>query len=100
METVFAALSSEGWAHRKAEVLSDGSQVVKREEKPDGGVLLVVSRELPDGVPGFLEKFLPRDGRANQTDDWGPARPDGSRHGTWAAEIPGAPADVRCTMRL
>ena len=100
VETVFAALSSEAWAHRKAAELHDGSQVVRREEKPDGGVVLVVSRELPDGVPGFLEKFLPRDGRAQQTDDWGPAGADGTRRGTWKADIPGAPAQVGGTMRL
>ncbi len=100
VETVFAALSGEGWAQRKAEVLKDGSQVVRREHKPDGGVLLVVSRELPEGVPGFLEKFLPRDGRAHQTDDWAPAAVDGARSGRWSAEVPGAPAQVGGTMRL
>jgi hypothetical protein len=100
VEAVFAALSSEAWAHRKAAELHDGSRVVAREEKPDGGVRLVVSRELPDGVPGFLERFLPKDGRANQTDDWGPAEADGTRHGRWQAEIPGAPARVGGTMRL
>lgn len=100
VETVFAALSSEAWAQRKAEVLRDGSRVVRREDKPDGGVLLVVSRELPEGVPGFLEKFLPRDGRADQSDEWGPAGADGVRRGTWSAQIPGAPAQVHGTMRL
>lgn len=100
VETAFAAVSSEQWAHRKAAELNDGSQVVSRDERPDGGVVLVVSRELPEGVPGFLEKFLPRDGRARQTDAWEPAGPDGARRGTWAAEIPGAPAQVGGTMRL
>lgn len=100
VETVFAALSSEGWARRKAEVLRDGSRVVRRDDKPDGGVVLVVSRELPEGVPGFLDKFLPRDGRANQTDDWSAAGADGVRRGRWEAEIPGAPATVGGTMRL
>ena len=98
--TAFAAISGAGWAHRKAEVLADGSQVVHHQDRPDGGVLLVVSRELPAGVPGFLERLLPRDGRAVQTDDWGPERPDGSRHGTWRADIPGAPAEVSGSMRL
>lgn len=98
--SAFAAISGEGWAHRKAEVLRDGSQVVRRDERPGGGVLLVVSRELPAGVPGFLERFLPRDGRAVQTDDWAPERSDGSRHGTWRAEIPGAPAEIGGTMSL
>ena len=100
VETAFSAVSSEAWAHRKAAELHDGSQVVSRDERPDGGVVLVVSRELPEGVPGFLEKFLPRDGRARQTDAWEPAGPDGVRRGTWAAEIPGAPAQVGGTMRL
>jgi hypothetical protein len=99
VETVFAALSSEAWAARKAQELKDGSQVVRREERSDGGVLLEISRELPDGVPGFLEKFLPRDGRARQTDDWAAAEA-GVRRGRWTAEIPGAPATVGGTMRL
>lgn len=100
VQTVFAVLSSERWAQRRAEVLRDGTRVVRREARPDGGVLLVVSRELPEGVPGFLEKFLPRDGRACQTDEWGPAGADGVRQGTWRADIPGAPAKVGGTMRL
>ena len=100
VETAFAAISGEGWAQRKAEVLRDGSTVVRREVRPDGGVLLVVSRELPDGVPGYLERFLPADGRVVQSDDWGPARPDGSRSGTWRAELAGAPAEIGGTMRL
>lgn len=100
VETVFRALSGEQWAHRKAEVLRDGSTVERREERPDGGVLLQVSRDIPAGVPGFLERFLPQDGRALQTDDWGPAGQDGVRRGTWRADIPGAPAKVEGTMRL
>jgi hypothetical protein len=62
-------------------------------------VVLVVSRSLPDGVPGFLERFLPKDGRVTQTDDWGPAK-GGTRSGTWRVEIPGAPAQLGGTMRL
>ena len=58
-----------------------------------------MSRKLPDGVPGFLTKFLPADGRVVQTDTWGPAV-DGVRSGTWVADTPGSPADVRGTMRL
>lgn len=98
--TTFAALSGPTWADRRAEALGDGSQVMRREERADGGVLLVVSRELPDGVPGFLRRFLPPDNRVVQSDDWGPEQPDGSRAGTWQAEIPRAPATVGGAMRL
>jgi hypothetical protein len=99
VETVFRLLTDESWAQRKDDALHDGSRVVRREETPDGGVTLVVSRELPSGVPGFLERFLPKDGRVTQTDAWGPAA-DGSRSGTWSVDIPGAPARLGGSMRL
>ena len=99
VEAVFAVLSSERWAQLKDDALHDGSRVVRREERADGGVVLVISRALPDGVPGFLERFLPQDGRVTQTDDWGPSK-DGARDGTWQVEIPGAPAQLGGTMRL
>ncbi len=100
VEKTFAALSGEQWPLEKARVLADGSILISRQEGLDGSVVIVTSRALPDGVPGFLERFLPRDGRAVQTDSWGPARPDGVRSGTWQADIPGAPAQVSGTMRL
>ena len=99
VEQVVAVLSGPGWAQCRARALHDDSRVVERVERPDGGVTLVVSRELPQGAPGFLERFLPRDGRVVQTDEWGPAVA-GSRHGTWKVEIPGAPARLGGTMRL
>lgn len=99
VESAFGVLSDESWAQRKDDALHDGSRVVRREEKPDGGVTLVVSRSLPEGVPGFLERFLPKDGRVTQTDDWGPVQ-DGTRSGTWQVDLPGAPARLGGTMRL
>ena len=99
VETVFAALSGQGWAQRKAEVLQDDSTTVRRDVAADGGVTLAVSRALPDGAPGFLQRFLPSDGRVVQTDTWGPDQA-GVRRGTWRAELPGAPTEIGGTMRL
>jgi hypothetical protein len=99
VETAYAAISGDQWAPAKAAELKDDSTTVSREVRDGGAVTLVVSRKLPDGVPGFLTKFLPADGRVKQTDTWGPAV-DGVRSGTWVAETPGSPADVRGTMRL
>ena len=96
---VFAALSGDGWAPAKAAALHDDSQTVRREVAADGGVVLEVSRKLPDGVPGFLQKFLPADGRARQTDSWGPLV-GGAHSGTWKADLPGAPTRIGGTMRL
>jgi hypothetical protein len=99
VETAYAAISGDQWAPAKAAALKDDSKTVSRDVGDGGAVTLVVSRKLPDGVPGFLTKFLPADGRVVQTDTWGPAV-DGVRSGTWVADTPGSPADVRGTMRL
>jgi hypothetical protein len=99
VETAYAAISSEGWADAKARSLDDGSKVVSRSVAAGDAVTLVVSRKLPDGIPGFLQKFLPADGRVTQTDTWGAAS-GGVRSGIWKADTPGSPVKVGGTMRL
>ena len=100
VEEAFAVLTSPEWVSTRAQRLGDGSRVVQREERPGGGLLLAVSRELPSGAPGYLSKLLPKDGRVQQTDDWGPPAADGARSGTWRVEIAGAPARLGGTLRL
>lgn len=97
VDAVFRLLTDERWVQRKRDALHDDSRVVRREQLPDGGVTLVVSRALPDGVPGFLERFLPADGRVTQIDQWGPAE-GGTRRGRWAVELAGAPATLAGTL--
>ena len=97
--TVFAVLTSESFAQCKAARFRDDTRIVRREEAPDGAVTVVVSRELPAGVPGFLQRFLPEDGRVVETHAWGPDE-GGSRRGTWKADIAGAPARLGGTMSL
>jgi hypothetical protein len=97
VETAYAAISSEGWASSKSAELKDDSKVVSRTESDGGAVTMVVSRKLPDGIPGFLQKFLPSDGRVTQTDTWSAAS-GGIRSGTWQAD--NSPAKVGGTMRL
>jgi hypothetical protein len=99
-QELFAVLTSDAFVQRRAERFGDGTRVVRREQRPDGGLLLAVARELPDGAPGFLAKLLPKDGRVVQTDDWGPADGDGVRTGTWQVELPGAPARLGGTLRV
>jgi hypothetical protein len=98
VETAYAAISGGDWAPTKSARLGDGSKVVSRTEDGDA-VTIVYSRNLPDGIPGFLKKFLPADGQAGQTDSWA-APVDGVRHGTWVAGTPGLPGKVDGTMRL
>lgn len=100
VQEVFALRTSQRWVDLKAERLRDGSAMVRRVERPDGGVDFSVSRELPDSVPSFLERFLPRDGKAVQNESWGPPDASGVCHGTWSVDIPGAPAKLGGTSTL
>ena len=100
VDELFAALTSDAFVQRRAERFGDGATVVRREPRPDGGLLLAVARELPDGAPGYLARLLPKDGRVVQTDDWGPADGDGVRSGTWQVELPGAPARLGGSLRV
>ena len=100
VEEVFGVVTSDAFVQRRAARFRDGATVVRREARPDGGLLLAVARELPDGAPGFLTTLLPADARVVQTDDWGPADADGGRSGTWRVELPGAPARLGGTLRL
>lgn len=97
---VFALRTSQRWVDLKAAQLKDGSALVSRTELPDGGVSFSVSRELPSGVPGFLERFLPKDGKAVQNETWGAPGADGRCTGTWSVDIPGAPAKLGGTSAL
>lgn len=100
VEELFGVLTSDAFVQRRAARFRDGATVVRREPRADGGLLLAVARELPDGAPGFITRLLPEDGRVVQTDDWGPADADGGRSGTWRVELPGAPARLGGTLRV
>lgn len=99
VEAAYAALAGARWPAAVAERLHDDSRVESLTPTPDGGAVLVHSRKLPDGAPGFLQAFLPKDGRVTQTDTWGPAEGD-ARRGTWRVSFPGAPAEVAGTTSV
>jgi hypothetical protein len=100
VQQVFELRTSERWVELKRAHLKDGSRLVSRTERPDGGVDFAVSRELPSGIPGFLERFLPKEGRAVQNESWGPPDADGVCTGSWSVDIPGAPATLGGTSTL
>ena len=93
VEAAWAGLTGPAWPAALGAALRDDSRLVRRDETADGGVVLVVSRRLPEGVPSALQRFLPGDGRVTQTDTWGPPV-DGVRRGSWSVGWPGAPGRV------
>jgi len=93
VESVWAVLTGAAWPAALDAGLRDGSRLVSAEPTPGGGAVVVTSRELPDGVPGFLQRFLPADGRVTQTDRWEPAQ-DGVRRGRWDVTFPGSPGVI------
>lgn len=100
METAWRALTAPSFVAHKADVLRDGGRVVSRDERADGGLVMSVSRELPDGAPSMVQRFLPADGRVVQTDEWSGPAGDGVRRGTWRVAADGVPARLEGSMRL
>lgn len=99
VERAYALLTSPDWPAALAADLADGSRFVSADPTPEGGVALVLSRSLPAGIPGFLRRFTPKDGRVTQTDRWGPDT-GADRRGTWSVSYPGSPARVEGEMAL
>ncbi len=99
VETVWRVLTGPGWPAALAASLHDGSELLAAGPTADGGAVLTVSRRLPDGIPGYVQPFAPKDGRVTQTDTWGPAV-GGGRRGTWEVSFPGSPGEVGGEMAL
>lgn len=95
---VLAALTSDAWPAALAARLGDGSRVVERTPLPDGGLRLVVRRNLPgatpEAVPGPLQRFLPQDGALFQVDEWH------GDQGRWDVGFAGAPGTLRGATRV
>jgi hypothetical protein len=99
VETAYAALTGPEWPGALDARLHDDSRLVSATPAGDG-LVLVVSRKLPDQVPAMLQSFLPADGRVSQTDTWGPAT-GGVRRGTWAVAMPkGTPGEIGGDLTL
>lgn len=96
VEAVHAVLTSAAWPQALAAALRDGSRLHARTPQADGGVVLVVERDLPEGGPSFLRRLLPAGSSVVQTDSWAG---DG-RTGTWGVVLGGTPARLGGAMRL
>jgi uncharacterized protein DUF2505 len=63
--------------------------------------IIKTERILPTrGLPDYAKSMVGETLKVGETQDWGPAAADGSRHGTIDLEIHGAPLTLRGTVRL
>jgi hypothetical protein len=69
-------------------------EVVEETGLPGGGLRLVTRQKAGVELPGFAAKLIPANTTVVQTYEWDPPAADGARHGTWKAEIKGAPISI------
>ena len=94
-ERVFALISTGAF---QLEIISHigghDRELIEEGSTSGGGVRLVTRQRTGVELPGFAKKLIPANTTVTQTYEWGPAAPDGSRDGSWAAEIKGAPVSL------
>jgi hypothetical protein len=97
---VFAMLSDEDFQARKCLATGALSHSVSISAQGDRTVI-VSNRDLPtEHFPDFVKSMVGATLAVTETQDWGPAGPDGARQGTLAVDIVGAPIDMAGTLSL
>ena len=94
-EELFALISSGPF---QLEIISHlggkDAELVEQTVTPEGGVKVVTRQRTGVELPGFAKKLIPAVTTVTNTYVWQPAHGDGSREGTWLAEIKGAPVSM------
>jgi hypothetical protein len=87
----------------RAKVLASGAEVLHVDVAPaeDGALTVTTRRALPtDLIPPNVRAFVGSTLEVRQVEAWEPATADGSRTGTVAVEIAGAPVRLTGTVAL
>jgi uncharacterized protein YndB with AHSA1/START domain len=97
--TVFAMLTDEAYIAKK----TTAAKALRHEisVRRDGDrVTIDLLRVMPPDVPDFVRRFVGETIDIRQKDTWQPANGDGSRDGSIALEMSGAPVKANGSMRL
>ncbi|WP_217616675.1 DUF2505 domain-containing protein [Cellulomonas sp. GbtcB1] len=87
----------------RAKVIASGAEVLHVDVAPaeDGALTVTTRRALPtDQIPANVRAFVGSTLEVRQVEAWEPASADGSRTGTVAVEIAGAPVRLTGTVAL
>jgi hypothetical protein len=97
---VFAMLADKDFQTRKCIATGALSHSVSISAQGDRTVI-VSSRVLPtDSFPDFVKRLVGATLALTETQDWGPAGPDGARQGRLTVDLAGAPIDLAGTLSL
>jgi len=99
-QEVFAMLADEDFQSRKC--LATGALGHSVSVSAQGNrTVIVSSRDLPtDNFPDFVKSFVGATLAITETQDWGPAGPDGARQGRLTVDLDGVPMDLAATLSL
>lgn len=97
---VFAMLSDPSFVERKAAATGALHHETGVQLVPDGGATITCHRTMPAVVPDFVRSFVGETIEIKQTDVWEAADADGSRAGSFTADVTGAPVSIRAKMSL
>ncbi|MBB5788501.1 DUF2505 domain-containing protein [Jiangella mangrovi] len=97
--TVFAMLTDEAYIAKKTTAAKALRHEITVRRDGDGATIDLL-RVMPPDVPDFVRRFVGDTIDIRQKDVWKPANGDGSRDGTIALEMSGAPVKATGTMRL
>ena len=99
-EELFAVLSDVKFQEAKCAATAAIKHSANVETVGDHTVI-TTSRILPsDGLPDFAKSMVGETLKVTETQDWGPASPDGSRRGTVQMAVAGAPIALNGTLAI
>ena len=99
-DVVFHMMTDEEYVSRKATRMGALEHDASVQTLPEGGARIRLERTLPAVVPDFVKPFVGETVDVEQTEEWAPPEPDGSRRGVLSAQISHAPVKLSGTISL
>lgn len=96
---VFAMLTDEAYIEKKT-MAANAIRYTASVRRDGDRVTIDLLRVMPPDVPDFVRRFVGETIDIKQRDTWGQAAVDGSREGSLALEMSGAPVRATGTMTL
>lgn len=96
----FALLTDQAYVEDVATATGGHDVAVTITEAPEGGATVVSARSLPARLPSYAKAFVGETLSLTETRVYGPAQPDGSRHGSFTVDFGSTPIHIYGTLRL